>query len=116
MSRILSAACGRYLFVFFMGLCWSVFSRIKITVPTLLFVWVSPQVQNPLYQVPSPNNWLLLQMLLSLVGRLLNTTLMWLNYANDDIGEAQKERSQGVVMGKEKIEMHLDSKTMFNLS
>jgi len=41
---------------------------------------------------------------------------MWLNYANDDIGEAQKERSQGVVMGKEKIEMHLDSKTMFNLS
>lgn len=35
-----------------------------------------------------PNNWLLLQMLLSLVGQLLNTTLMWLNYASDDLAEA----------------------------
>lgn len=34
------------------------------------------------------NNWLLLQMLLSLVGQLLNTTLMWLNYASDDPTEA----------------------------
>lgn len=34
------------------------------------------------------NNWLLLQMLLSLVGQLLNTTLMWLNYASDDLAEA----------------------------